>query len=81
MIASTPARVGTEHTSNAIGFQIAAAVLGQSLVPAVIGLMARRVGLEFVGAGLLVSAVTVASLHILLVTYASRATQELSAPV
>lgn len=39
LIAATPARLN-EHTANAIGFQIAAAVLGQSLIPAFIGVIA-----------------------------------------
>lgn len=39
LIAATPGRLN-EHTPNAIGFQIAAAVLGQSLIPAFIGVIA-----------------------------------------
>ncbi len=35
LIAATPGPVGTAHTTNAIGFQIAAAAAGQSLLPGI----------------------------------------------
>ncbi|HMG34998.1 MAG TPA: MFS transporter [Blastocatellia bacterium] len=73
MIAATPARVGVTHTSNAVGFQIAAAVLGQSLFPALIGVMARRLGLEIVGVALAFSAVVLIGLHLSLTSAGSRA--------
>ena len=37
LIATTPERLGTAHTANGVGFQIAAAVLGQSLLPGMSG--------------------------------------------
>jgi len=71
LIAATPSQLGLNHTANAVGFQIAAAVLGSSLIPAWIGLMARRYGLEIIGpifqlltlvlAGLFVSLLVVSS--------------------
>jgi len=64
LIASTPARLGPAHTANGIGFQIAGAVLGQSLLPAVIGLLARKLGLEIIGPALLFSALLLAGLHL-----------------
>jgi fucose permease len=48
LIAATPMRLGSVHTSNGVGFQIAAAVLGQSLLPALVGLLAGRFGLEII---------------------------------
>src|SRR4030095_8536885 len=42
LIASTPGRLGAIHTANGVGFQIAAASLGLSLLPAFVGLMATR---------------------------------------
>ncbi|HSB10151.1 MAG TPA: MFS transporter [Blastocatellia bacterium] len=66
MISSTPGRLGGTHTANAIGFQIAAAVLGQSMLPAFIGLLAKRIGLEIVGPALLVSALSLIAFHFLL---------------
>jgi fucose permease len=58
LIATTPARVGEEHTANTVGFQVAAAALGSALLPALIGVLAHRVGLEiiplcFLGLGVL----------------------------
>jgi fucose permease len=57
LIATTPARLGPAHTSNGVGFQIAAAVLGQSLLPAFAGVMAGRLGLEVIGPFLFFAAV------------------------
>lgn len=49
LIATTPARLGTEHVHNAVGFQVAAAVVGGAALPAAIGLLAARAGLEVIG--------------------------------
>ncbi|HET9529037.1 MAG TPA: MFS transporter [Blastocatellia bacterium] len=56
LIATTPARLGEAHAANGVGFQIAAAVLGQSLLPAAVGMFARSLGLEIVGPALLLTA-------------------------
>ncbi|MCI0392020.1 MAG: MFS transporter [Acidobacteria bacterium] len=63
MIASMPDRIPRNHLANAVGFQIAAAVLGQSLLPALVGVMARRLGLEVVAPALLLAAALLYSLH------------------
>jgi fucose permease len=46
LIATTPERLGATHTSNGVGFQIAFAVLGASIIPAAIGIFARMFSLE-----------------------------------
>ena len=61
LIATTPARLGTAHAANAIGCQIAAAVLGQSLLPSGLGVLAQVTSLEslapaFLGTALLLFA-------------------------
>jgi fucose permease len=56
LIATTPARLGAAHTANGVGLQIAAAVLGASLFPALVGALAYRLGLEVVGPSLLAAA-------------------------
>ena len=56
MISATPMRLGERHTSNGVGFQIAAAVLGQSLLPGLVGILAGKLGLEAIGPTLLVAA-------------------------
>ncbi len=56
LIATTPERLGSTHTSNGVGFQIAAAVLGQSLLPAFLGVLAGKFGLEIIGPALFVAA-------------------------
>lgn len=53
LIATTPERLNKNHVANAVGFQIAAAVLGLSVLPALIGFFARQFGLEVVGPALL----------------------------
>lgn len=56
LIATTPERLGDAHTSNAVGLQIAAAVLGQSGVPGLVGILAHTFGLEIVGPSLFITA-------------------------
>ncbi len=57
LIANTPGRLGAIHTANGVGFQIAAASLGLSLLPTIVGLMANRFGLEIIGPLLFASSV------------------------
>ncbi|MGH8066762.1 MAG: MFS transporter [Candidatus Entotheonellia bacterium] len=68
LIATTPARLGDAHTANGVGFQIAAAVLGQSLLPAVLGVLARNLGLEIIGPSLLTAAILLLALYEVLMT-------------
>lgn len=51
LVASTPARLGRRHSANAMGFQVAAATAGIAALPAVIGVAARRLGLEAIAQG------------------------------
>ena len=66
LIATTPERLGAAHTANGVGLQIAAAVLGQSLLPALVGVLARYLGLEIVGPALFTAAVLLLALYELL---------------
>jgi fucose permease len=52
LIATTARRLGADHAANGVGVQIAAAALGQSLVPAAIGVAATGWGLEVLPAAL-----------------------------
>jgi fucose permease len=66
LIAGTPRRVGAAHVGNAVGFQVAAASLGATAVPALAGVVAHARGLEtifvlVVTCGVLVLAVYEAS--------------------
>lgn len=56
LISATPLRLGEEHLANGVGFQIAAAVLGASLLPSLVGVLAGGIGLEVIGPTLLVAA-------------------------
>ena len=63
LIATTPERLGHAHTANGVGFQIAAAVLGQALLPGMLGMLARHLGLEMVGPALLAAALVLLVLY------------------
>ena len=63
LISTTPARLGAAHTAHGVGFQIAAAVLGQSLLPATVGAVAQSVGLESFGAILFSAALVLLAAH------------------
>jgi fucose permease len=63
LIAQTPARLGAAHTANAVGLQVAAAVLGGALLPGGVGALAARLGLEVVGPCLLGAACVLLVLH------------------
>jgi fucose permease len=71
LIATTPARLGDGHTANGVGLQIAAAVLGQSLLPALVGVLAHHLGLEIVGPALCTAAVVLLTLYELLMALSS----------
>ena len=48
LVAVTPARLGAEHAANAVGFQIASAALGLSLVPSAVGMAAGAFGVDVI---------------------------------
>mgnify|MGYP000032270899 CR=1 FL=1 len=52
LIAATPRRVGTGHTAATVGSQVGAAVVGAAIFPALIGVLAARLGLEVIGPAL-----------------------------
>jgi fucose permease len=57
LIAGTLGRVGSLHAANSIGFQIAAAGLGGSILTSVVGVLAESNGLELIGASVFVLSV------------------------
>ena len=63
LIAMTPARLGARHTGNAVGFQVAAAILGAAGLPSLVGVLVGRFGLEAVGWSLLAAALGLITLH------------------
>jgi fucose permease len=63
LMAMTPARAGAAHTANAVGFQVATAALGQSLLPGLVGVAARARGLEVIGPLLFAAALALLALH------------------
>jgi fucose permease len=63
LMSDTQRRVGPGHATNAIGFQVAAAALGQASLPALVGYLARAHGLAIVAPSLLTAAIAVVVLH------------------
>jgi fucose permease len=63
LISETPSRVGEHHTSHAVGFQISAATLGAGTLPALVGVLMSRVGLEVLGPALLAATLLLLLLH------------------
>lgn len=57
LISITPERVGREHASSTIGFQVASAALGAAAVTTGVGILARNIGLEAIAVAILVNAV------------------------
>jgi fucose permease len=80
LIAATPRRVGDAHTANAVGFQISAAVLGASLLPAAVGIVADRLGLESVGPALLSLALMLIALYEILRLAKPKELREITLP-
>jgi len=48
LISGTSARVGARHAANTIGMQMAATGLGGSIIPGLVGVLARRTSLEVI---------------------------------
>jgi fucose permease len=53
LIAGTAARVGKAHAANAIGFQVAAAGVGGTLITGLVGFLATGIGLEAIAGAIL----------------------------
>jgi fucose permease len=71
LIAMNPKRLGPQHTADAVGLQIAAAVLGGACLPGLVGFLAARLGLEVIGPLILSAASLLFVLHELLIRLAS----------
>jgi fucose permease len=71
LIAETPARLGRGQTANAVGLEIAVAVLGGAALPAAVGVLAARLSLEVVGPCLVAAGLAQLVLHEALVRLAS----------
>ncbi len=52
---NTPERLGSDHATNAIGFQVGAAGLGIASLPALAGFLAANIGIESIGPFLVVA--------------------------
>jgi fucose permease len=57
LISATPSLIGARHTSNAIGFQTAAAALGGGLLPAGVGVIAAATDLGAISISLVIGSI------------------------
>ena len=64
LIAETPSRVGERHAAHAVGIQIAAATVGADILPALVGVLMSRLGLEALGPALVGLALLLLVLHV-----------------
>jgi fucose permease len=61
LIATTPARVGSAHAGNAVGFQVAAAAAGMAVLPAGVGTLAAATSLSLIAATFVIVAVALSA--------------------
>jgi fucose permease len=73
LMARTPARVGDDVAHHAVGFQVSAATLGSTLVPALVGVLVARTGLRAVGVVVVAAAVALLVAHEALLAVTERA--------
>jgi fucose permease len=66
LVAMTPGRLGAEHAANAVGFQIAAAALGLSLLPALVGIAAGAFGVPMIAPLLVLQALALMVVYLML---------------
>ncbi len=74
LIAGTLGRVSITHVANTIGFQIAAAGLGGSIITSAVGVLAESQGLEWIGGSVFVLSVVMLAVYELLEYLAIRET-------
>jgi fucose permease len=67
LVSVTPRRVGEQHIANTIGFQIGAAAIGGSMLPALTGILAKTVSIEAMPVLLLIVNSALLILHELIV--------------
>ena len=63
MMSNTPARLGAAHTSNAVGFQMAAAASGVMVVPGMVGVLVSAFDYEVIGLVLVINTLAMLALH------------------
>jgi fucose permease len=63
LIATTPQRFPEAHAANAVGLQVAAAALGQSILPASVGVLADSFGLETIPIAVLSAALLLLAVY------------------
>jgi fucose permease len=73
LMARTPARVGTDVAHHAVGFQVSAATLGSTLVPALVGVLVARTGLGAIGMVVAIAALGLLVAHEALLAATRRA--------
>ncbi len=71
LVSTTPQRVGAAHTAHAVGYQMTVAMLGLSLWPSLIGVLAKKFSLEIMPPAVLFAALVLFALHELLLKHSA----------
>lgn len=69
LMSYTPQRLGSQHAPNAIGFQVAAAGLGATLLPGLVGILVENVRVESIAICLFAYSLVMFSLHESVICY------------
>ena len=72
LISQTPARVGAEHSANAIGFQVGAAGLGGATLSGIAGIAAEHLGVETISLFIFLGALLSYLVHRLLIWWETK---------
>ena len=72
LILQTPSRVGAEHASNAIGFQVGCAGLGGATLSGVAGVFAENIAIELISAFIFLSALLSLLIYQLMIKWEKR---------
>ncbi len=72
LILQTPGRVGAEHASNAIGFQVGCAGLGGATLSGVAGVFAENIAIELISAFIFLSALLSLLIYQLMIKWEKR---------
>lgn len=79
LVLQTPKRISARFANSAVGFQVGAAGLGLSILPAITGIVGERFGLEAIGLSLLLWSLLLMGLHEWIIGHVRRKRKEKTA--
>ena len=78
LISQTPARVGSEHAANTIGFQVGAAGLGGAVLSGAAGIFAENFGIETISLFIFLDAMLAAAIYQFIIRWESKQANSVS---